>query len=308
MKLLRILTAATFALMTLQTLSAQPKIIKVWPGGIPGAIKNDTYTEKETLTGDLPTRYEKVTDPTLTIYLPPREKATGTAVVICPGGGYGALAFGHEGHDIAKWLNDNGIAGIILKYRLPSDLIMKDKATGPLSDAQEAMRIVRRNAVSWGINPAKTGIIGFSAGGHLASTLSTHYDEKVYDVSDNTSARPDFSLLIYPVVSFDTTIYHAGSRRNLIGPKPSEDQVRRFSNELQVNEKTPPAFLVHSADDKAVPPKNSIVYFEALVRNKVQAEMHIFESGGHGYGLSVGKGTQSAWPGLCITWLHQRGF
>ncbi len=288
--------------------NAQNQVIKVWPKGIPGSIPNETYTEKETLTDKVPTRYEKVIDPTLTVYLPPADKATGTAVLICPGGGYGVLAFGHEGHDIAKWLNKNGIAGIILKYRLPSDLIMQDKSTGPLSDAQEAMRIVRRNALAWKINPRRIGIIGFSAGGHLASTLSTHYSEKVYESGDTTSARPDFSLLIYPVISFDTTIYHAGSRRNLIGQKPTEELVKRFSNELQVNAKTPPAFLVHSADDRAVPPKNSIVYFEAMTRNKVPVEMHVFQSGGHGYGLSEGKGTQSAWPELCIKWLNSHGF
>jgi acetyl esterase/lipase len=308
MKSLKIIFQIFILFMIYSGVNAQNQVIKVWPKGIPGSIPNETYTEKETLTDKVPTRYEKVIDPTLTVYLPPADKATGTAVLICPGGGYGVLAFGHEGHDIAKWLNKNGIAGIILKYRLPSDLIMQDKSTGPLSDAQEAMRIVRRNALAWKINPRRIGIIGFSAGGHLASTLSTHYSEKVYESGDTTSARPDFSLLIYPVISFDTTIYHAGSRRNLIGQKPTEELVKRFSNELQVNAKTPPAFLVHSADDRAVPPKNSIVYFEAMTRNKVPVEMHVFQSGGHGYGLSEGKGTQSAWPELCIKWLNSHGF
>jgi acetyl esterase/lipase len=294
--------------MVLSNVNAQNQILKVWPKGIPGAINNETYVEKETITNNIPTRYEKVTDPTLTVFLPAAEKATGTAVVICPGGGYGALAFDHEGYAIARWLNENGIAGIILKYRLPSDLIMTDKSVGPLQDAQEAMRIVRRNSTKWKINPKKVGVIGFSAGGHLASTLSTHFNEKVYESGDTTSARPSFSLLIYPVISFDTTVYHSGSRRNLIGNKPSEEQVRRFSNELQITSDTPPAFLVHSADDKAVPVKNSILYFEGLTKKNIPAEMHVFQKGGHGYGMSVDKGTQSAWPSLCIKWLNSMGF
>jgi len=289
-------------------INAQNTVLKIWPDGVPGFIKNDSYIEKSTLKDDMPTRYEKVTEPTISVFLPPAEKATGTAVLICPGGGYGVLAFDHEGFAIARWLNENGIAGIILKYRLPSDLIMEDKSVGPLQDAQEAMRIIRRNAPDWNINPGKIGVIGFSAGGHLASTLSTHYAEKVYDVPDTASARPDFSLLIYPVISFNGSIAHAGSRRNLIGENPSYDAIRHFSNELQITAKTPPAFLVHSADDNAVPFKNSIVYSEGLQRNNIPVEMHIFHKGGHGYGLSVNNGTQSAWPELCMKWLKAMGF
>ena len=288
--------------------NGQNSVIKVWPAGIPGSLKNETYTEKATVTNDVISLYAKVTDPSITVFLPPAEKATGTAVLICPGGGYGVLAFDHEGFAIARWLNENGIAGIILKYRLPSDLIMKDKSVGPLQDAQEAIRIIRRNAAEWKIDPKRVGVIGFSAGGHLASTLSTHYAEKVYEVKDTLSARPDFSLLIYPVITFDASFTHMGSRNNLIGNTPSEDAIRHFSNELQINDKTPPAFLVHSGDDKAVPVKNSIVYFEGLVKNNIKAEMHIFEKGGHGYGLSVGKGTQSSWPELCIKWMNANGF
>jgi len=308
MKSLKSLLLILSFFMVLSNVNAQNQVLKVWPKGIPGAISNETYTEKETITNNIPTRYEKVTDPTITVFLPAPEKASGTAVVICPGGGYGALAFDHEGYAIARWLNENGIAGIILKYRLPSDLIMTDKAVGPLQDAQEAIRIVRRNSAKWKINPRRVGVMGFSAGGHLASTLSTHFNEKVYESGDTTSARPSFSLLIYPVISFDTTVYHAGSRRNLIGNKPSEEQVRRFSNELQITSDTPPAFLVHSADDKAVPVKNSILYFEGLNKRNIPTEMHVFQKGGHGYGMSVGKGTQSAWPELCIKWLNSLGY
>jgi acetyl esterase/lipase len=285
----------------------QPVTMKLWPDGIPGSKADPSYVEKITTTEGRITRCEKVVTPDLTIFLPAPEKANGASVLICPGGGYGVLAFDHEGNAIAKWLNDNGIAGIILKYRLPSDQIMTDKSIGPLQDAQEAMRVIRRNASAWKINPGKIGVIGFSAGGHLASTISTHYAEKVYEVKDNTSARPDFSLLIYPVVSFDTAITHMGTRNNLIGLKPDEKQVKRFSNELQITADTPPAFLVHSADDNAVPVMNSIGYFRGLQKNKIPVELHIFQKGGHGYGLSPNGGTESSWPDLCIKWMKQMG-
>jgi len=282
--------------------------MNLWPDGIPGFILNNAYQEKATIIDGLNSRYEKVTSPAIFPYLPAKESATGTAVLICPGGGYAALAFNHEGHAIAKWLNDNGIAGIVLKYRLPSDLIMKDKSVGPLQDAQEAIRTIRRNAKNWNIDPNKVGVIGFSAGGHLASTLSTHYAEKVYELKDTTGARPDFSILIYPVITMDSSFTHAGSRRNLIGIKPTEENIKKFSNELQINEKTPPAFLVHSADDETVPVKNSMVYYEALLKSGIPSELHIFQKGGHGYGMAGGKDTQSSWPDLCIKWLKASGF
>ncbi|MCX6333006.1 MAG: alpha/beta hydrolase [Bacteroidia bacterium] len=288
--------------------NCQVTSLNLWPDGIPGFVLSNTYQEKSTIMEGVYTRFEKITSPALFPYLPPKDSATGTAVLICPGGGYSALAFNHEGNAIAKWLNDNGIAGIILKYRLPSDQIMKDKSIGPLQDAQEAIRTIRRNAEKWNINPNKIGVIGFSAGGHLASTLSTHYADKVYEQKDTVSARPDFSLLIYPVITMDSSFTHAGSRRNLIGDNPSKENVRRFSNELQVNEKTPPAFMVHSADDKVVPVKNSMVYYEALVKNGIPSELHVFQKGGHGYGLAGDRETQSAWPELCIRWLKYSGF
>ncbi len=294
-------------MVQLQPGYTQNTVLKLWPYMIPGSLMNENYTEVETITNGYPSRYIKVTDPTLTVFLPPSEKANGTAVLICPGGGYGTLAFDHEGYQIAKWLNDNGIAGVILKYRLPSDMIMKDKKIGPLQDAQEGMRAIRRFAGEWKIDPEKVGVIGFSAGGHLASTLSTHYAEQVYN-SDTTSARPDFSLLIYPVITFDSTFTHMGSRNNLVGRKPSDEILRRYSNETQIDANTPPAFLVHSMDDKAVPVRNSIEYYNNLVKFKIPSELHIFQKGGHGYGMSVGNGTQSSWPELCINWLKENGF
>ncbi|HEX2967768.1 MAG TPA: alpha/beta hydrolase, partial [Bacteroidales bacterium] len=278
MKTFKIIIALSIIMMNIQISYSQNTIIKVWPNGVPGSIKNETYIESETMLNGYPSRYNYVTDPTLTVFLPSAEKATGTAVLICPGGGYGTLAFDHEGYQIAHWLNDNGIAGIILKYRLPSDLIMKNRTTGPLQDAQEGMRIIRRNAKEWKINASKVGVMGFSAGGHLASTLSTHYGEKVYE-ADTTNVRPDFSLLIYPVITFDSTFTHMGTRNNLIGRKPSAELIKKFSNELQVNEETPPAFLVHSADDNAVPVKNSIEYYNRLVAFKIPSELHVFQKG-----------------------------
>jgi acetyl esterase/lipase len=295
------------SIMNVLIVRSQTVTLKLWPEGIPGSKTDPSYVEKITITDGKTIRCEKVVTPDLTVFLPAPEKSNGAAVMICPGGGYGALAFDHEGNAIAKWLNDNGIAGIILKYRLPSDQIMKDKSVGPLQDAQEAMRIIRRHASEWKIDPKRIGVIGFSAGGHLASTISTHYAEKVYDVKDDISARPDFSLLIYPVVSMDTLITHRGSRNNLLGIKPDDDQVRRFSNELQITAETPPAFLVHSSDDDAVPAMNSIGYYKGLQKNKIPAELHIFQKGGHGYGLAIGRGTESSWPDLCITWLKAIG-
>jgi acetyl esterase/lipase len=248
-----------------------------------------------------------VTDPKLHVYPAPVEKATGTAVIICPGGGYWGLAIAHEGEDVAKWLNSLGVTAFILHYRLPSDAIMVDKSVGPLQDTQKAIRMIRQHAKEWKIDPARIGIMGFSAGGHLASTLSTHYNEKVYESAEQISARPDFSLLIYPVVSMAEGITHAGSRANLLGENPPPDRVRHFSNEEQVDEQTPPTFLVHSIDDEVVPVQNSIDYALALQKHHVPCELHIYQSGGHGYGLGRSGNTESSWPDTCRKWLEARG-
>jgi acetyl esterase/lipase len=242
------------------------------------------------------------------MYPAPAENNTGTAVVICPGGSYYGLSFINEGSQIAKWLNSIGITAFVLKYRLPDDVIMKNKSIAPLQDGQQTMRIVRNHAKEWGIDPHKIGIIGFSAGGHLASSVSTHFSEKVYSTSDTTSARPDFSLLVYPVISMDSTITHMGSRVNLLGNNPKQELLKHFSNELQVTEKTPPTFMVHSIDDGAVPVQNSINYALALREHNVPCELHIYEHGGHGYGLSAWGGTQSGWPEACHIWLNENGF
>lgn len=281
---------------------SQNKEIPVWKN-IPGAIVSKDYKEelRRDTDGEV-TGVSKVSEPTLAIFLADKEISNGTAVVICPGGGYSHLAMNKEGYKIAKWFNSIGISAFVLKYRLPSDLIMKDKSIGPLQDAQESIRILRRNAVKWQINPNKIGVIGFSAGGHLASTLSTHYAEKVYEVVDTISARPDFSILMYPVISMQSEITHKGSKKSLLGDNPSVEMVGLYSNEKQVNSQTPKTFLVHATDDKTVAVENSINYYLALKQNKVAVEMHIYENGGHGFGLGV-EGTNANWPKACENWL-----
>jgi acetyl esterase/lipase len=287
--------------------NSQDYTLKVWPELIPGAIENPNYEMEIIYRKDSTPRFTKVTDPKLEVYLATENNATGAAVVICPGGGYSALAIDHEGRDVAAWLNKHGITGIVLSYRLPSDEIMEDKSVGPLQDVQEAIRIVRRQSEEWNLDTERIGVLGFSAGGHLASTASTHYNDKVYN-SDETSARPDFSILIYPVISMDPAIYHGGSNSKLLGKDPDPEKVIHFSNETQVGPDTPPAFLVHSLDDRGVNPENSIRYGKALNENNVPAELHLFEGCGHGYCLGKSKGTESTCPVSCIKWLIMNEF
>jgi acetyl esterase/lipase len=293
--------------VTTNSLSGQSKIIDLWDGKVPGAIPNANF--KQAIDSDDNwTKMRFVTDPSLDMYPSPVEKATGTAVIICPGGAYWGLAIDHEGIQVAKWLNSLGVTAFVLKYRLPDNSIMENKSIGPMQDGQRAIRLVRRHAKEWGIDPNKIGIMGFSAGGHLASTLSTHFNEKVYESEDLTSARPDFSLLIYPVISMDSSITHWGSRVNLLGGAPSPELVNYFSNELQVSSETPPAFMVHSLDDGAVPVKNSINYALAMHKFNIPCELHLYQTGGHGYGLGKSTNTESTWPEACRKWLVARGF
>lgn len=288
-------------------ISGQSKAINLWNGKVPGAIANDNF--KQTVdSADNWIKMRFITDPTLDMYPAPVEEATGTAVIICPGGGYRGLAIEHEGKQIAQWLNNLGVTAFVLKYRLPDNSIMENKSIGPMQDGQRAIRIVRRHAKEWGIDPGKIGIMGFSAGGHLASTLSTHFNDKVYEPDDSTSARPDFSLLIYPVISMDSAITHMGSRWNLLGSNPSPELVKHFSNELQVSADTPPAFLIQSIDDGAVPVQNSIVYALSMHKFNIPCELHLYEHGGHGYGLGRSSDTESTWPDACQKWLKIRGF
>lgn len=280
---------------------AQNQVIPLW-NTIPDEIKASNYKEKEESKDGKVQSTSLVSVPTLTAFFPAVTKPNQTAVVILPGGGYSHLAIDKEGTKIAEWFNTLGIPAFVLKYRLPSDLIMKNKNVGPLQDAQEAIRYVRQNAAKWNINPNKIGIMGFSAGGHLASTLSTHYDDKVYESAFKVSARPDFSVLIYPVISMENEITHKGSQINLLGESPSQELIDSFSNEKKVNAKTPPAFLIHATDDTVVIPENSINYYLALKKNGVSAEMHIYEKGGHGFGLGTND-TSKFWPKQLEDWL-----
>ncbi len=298
-----------FALFLLcHTTSAQPIIVPVWPHGEPGSIAEPSYRQDTVYTEKGAPRVQHVVHPSLSVYLPAGGGDGRAAVVICPGGGYIRLAIDHEGEEVAKWLNQMGAVGIVLTYRLPSDAIMKDKSVGPLQDVQEAIRIVRRRAKEWSVDPGKVGVMGFSAGGHLAGSASTLYGRHVYAVSDTTSARPDFSLLIYGVLSMRSGMTHGGSRRALLGEHPDSAQVDLFSAEMQVDERTPPAFLVHAVSDPVVPFLNSVAYLEALRRCSVPAELHLYEDGGHGFGLGRDGGTESGWPDACRRWMKQHTF
>lgn len=286
---------------------AQDKVIPLWTTAIPDAIKAPNYQEKEVVKDGIVTGVSFVTIPTLAIYLPHEIKPNGTSVLILPGGGYSHLSIDKEGAKVAKWLNSLGITAFVLKYRLPSDLIMKDKTIGPLQDAQEAMRFIRKNVNQWGLNSDKIGVIGFSAGGHLASTLSTHYNDIVYKTDNTISARPSFSLLIYPVICMTDVVAHKGSQTNLLGVNPSQELIDKFSNDKRVTPETPHAFLVHATDDTVVLPENSINYYLALKNNKVSAELHLYEKGGHGFGLGV-KDTSFFWTKDCVEWLKVNGY
>lgn len=252
-------------------------------------------------------RISKVSVPTLTVYKPAKPSDRKTAVIICPGGGYAILAASHEGSDVARVFNDWGITAFVLKYRLPDDSIMVDKSIGPLQDAQRALQLVREHAAEWGVDPGRIGIMGFSAGGHLASTASTHFNTAYIDNPKNISLRPDFSILVYPVISFADSLVHLGSRNNLLGKTPSAAQITAFSNERQVTEQTPPAFLVHAADDGGVKVENSLYYYQALLRKKVMSELHVYPHGGHGFGLH-NKTTPDNWIERLQHWLQASGW
>ena len=261
----------------------------LWPEGPPGVPK------------DAPGQR-----PTLTLYQPPPDKATGAIVVVCPGGGYGGLA-NHEGPPIAEWLNGLGVSAVVLRYRLAPSA----HHPAMLQDAARAIRTVRANAESWKVDPGRVGVLGFSAGGHLASTIATHFDSgdpNATDPVERFSSRPDRAILIYPVISLVTPYTHLGSKKNLLGDNPTKELAESLSNELRVTKDTPPTFLAHTDQDAAVPPENSLLFALALRKAKVPVELHVFEKGQHGLGLGRAGFAFSEWPQLCAKWLDGQGF
>lgn len=282
-------------------IKAQNQEIELWENGIPGSLKSDDYEEVKVFENGMLNYVSQVAIPTLSVFLP--ETPNGSAVVICPGGGYAKLAINKEGYKVAEWLNTLGITAFVLKYRLPSDKIMEDKSTGPLQDAQEAMRFIRRHAEKWSLKADQVGVLGFSAGGHLASTLATHYNDVVYKASDSVSAKPDFSILIYPVISMEETITHKGSKNRLFGTTPSEELIEKYSNDKQIDSLTSPTYIVHAVDDKSVSVENSIQYFLALKQHNIVSEMHLYQTGKHGFGLG-NNGTSQSWTKQCEAWLR----
>lgn len=269
----------------------------------PADIPNSRQAENQETTQNNVVR--NVSKPTLTAFLPAAGTGNGAAVIVCPGGGYGVLVIDREGYQVAKALNKQGIAAFVLKYRLPDDRIMTDKSIGPLQDAQQAIKTVRERAKEWQVDPAKIGIMGFSAGGHLASTAGTHYDSSFVENPGKTSVRPDFMILVYPVINLLDKIGHKGSATNLLGASPSMERIKYFSNDLQVSASTPPAYLTHAGDDTVVPVANSIRFYEALNAKGIPADMHIYSKGQHGYPKVP---TFDEWFGRCMLWMQTSGF
>lgn len=275
---------------------AQDFKLKVWPNGAPDS--NGMTQPEELFEGK---RVRNVSEAEIYVYLPKQGVNTGAAIVICPGGGYGMEAMDHEGYDMAEWLTKQGVAGIVLKYRLPYG-----HHQIPLEDAQRTIRLVRQKAAEWGINPSRIGIAGSSAGGHLASTAGTHFDlgkPESDDKIDKMSCRPDFMLLLYPVITFNEAFGHMGTRNNLIGQGNNLELVEKYSNELHVTAQTPPTFLILADDDNAVPPRNSIEFYMAMKKFNIPAEMHIFSKGGHGFGMNKINQPVDQWPNLFAQWL-----
>jgi acetyl esterase/lipase len=280
--------------------------IPLYPDAIPNS-KSATNTEKEEVTPGGMHIVSNISIPTLMVYAPANAVANGTAVIICPGGGYHINAIKHEGTDVAEKFNEWGITAFVLKYRIPDDRTMINKELGPLQDAQQAIRMVRDNAAKWNVDPKRIGIMGFSAGGHLAASAATHFNRPVIPESKKADLRPDFLILGYPVISFTDSIGHIGSRDNLLGKSPSSAKIREYSNELLVTRETPPTFIIHAGDDDGVKPANSIAFYQSLLKHGIAAELHIYEKGGHGFGMD-NPTTKEKWMETLRNWLISNSF
>lgn len=285
-----------------QVLPPQPKTMPLYPGEIPNSIS--TPDQEATLSMGSFEFIQKISRPTLTIFLPAKIKVGGSAIIIFPGGGYVGESYQFEGTSIAEAFRDHGMAAFVVKYRLPSDVAMKDKSLGPLQDAEQAIKVVREHASEWQIDPGKVGIIGFSAGGHLASTLGTHFEKSYLGDAGTANLRPDFMILVYPVISMTDKLAHMGSREALLGTSPSAAQIQEFSNELHVSERTPPTLLLQASDDSAVDVDNSVVFYEALHHHNVSAQMVLFRQGQHGFFLI----SRDEWLQQVYKWLEQNGW
>lgn len=284
--------------MSEQHVLQTPQTLDLYAGDIPGEIKKSNQESISDASAEY-TFIKDINQPQITIFKADPEIANDTAVIILPGGGYKGVSIVKEGYDVAKRFNSLGITAFVLKYRMPSKNIMLDKTTGPLQDAQQAIYWVRSNAEKWGVNPNKVGIMGFSAGGHLASTAATHFDNAVMSQYQSENLRPDFQILIYPVISMKDEATHKGSRKNLLAPELTPDNIAYFSNEDQVTSATPKAFIVHAIDDKAVPVENALLYTQALTEHKVQTQLLLLPEGGHGFGMD----NPFDWFESLATWL-----
>jgi acetyl esterase/lipase len=292
-----------FLLVSIGTSTAQ-EVMPLWPHGTPNSQETETNEiyEKDDILW-----IEQVQTPTLEIYLPAKAHSTGKGVVILPGGGYRGLAYDWEGTDFAKWFNSKGIAAFVVKYRLPISDSVIEPHKAPLQDAKRAMRTVRTNSGNWNLSKDEIGVMGFSAGGHLASTLGTHFDHEdaiEADSINTLSARPDFMILIYPVITMNEPYAHQGSKTNLLGENPTKKRIEYYSNETQVTENTPPTFLLHATDDEAVPVENSLMFYKALKEKGHLPEMHIYPEGGHGFALAIGHDHLEGWTERLYEWLQ----
>lgn len=299
-------TALLIVMMATVAEAAEPPPAPLYAGDIPNAIQ---AADEESLRDPAEPWpfYQNISRPTIQAYKPAKQDPKRTAVIIFPGGGYRGVSILKEGYNVARAFNEMGVTAFVVKYRTPSDRHMKDKRTGPLQDAQQAIASVRRDAAKWNVDPARIGVMGFSAGGHLAATTGTQFKSPVLSQWRSADVRPDFLMLIYPVITLVDPAVHAGSRKMLLGESPSQADMQRFSPQLMVTDDTPPTFLMHAADDETVPVANSIRFFEALQARKIPAQLMIFPAGGHGFGLNNAT-TDDRWIERCRQWLQSQGW